>query len=166
MPTTTVWSLLFLRTVKYFNDNLLNATFLLLSDVTAYFLYFDVTSRQTRGQHRKKAKTDNDAIPSEIGGLKNRPEATNLLSIYASINNVDLSKVLKEFANKNFSTFKSKLSESVVEKICPIGKEIKKLLKDENYLAGVLEKGAKKADLIANRNLKEIYEIIGLTKFT
>ena len=60
--TTTVWSLLFLRTVKYFNDNLLNATFLLLSDVTAYFLYFDVTSRQTRGQHRAKAKTDNTTV--------------------------------------------------------------------------------------------------------
>jgi len=117
-------------------------------------------------QKIKKAKTDNDAIPSEIGGLKNRPEATNLLSIYASINNVDLSKVLKEFANKNFSTFKSNLSESLVEKICPIGNEIKKLLKDKNNLNKILINGAKRADLIANRNLKEIYEIIGLTKFT
>ena len=50
--------------------------------------------------------------------------------------------------------------------MCPIGKEIKKLLKDESYLAGVLEKGTKRADLIAKTNLKEIYKIVGLTKFT
>jgi len=117
-------------------------------------------------QKIKKAKTDNDSIPSEIGGLKNRYEATNLISIYASLNQISVEKVLKEFGGKNFSTFKSKLSESIIEKICPIGKEIEKLLKDKKYLNNILEKGAKKADLIAKKNLKEIYEIIGLTKFT
>ena len=113
-----------------------------------------------------KAKTDTSPIPSNIDELKNRHEATNLISIYSSINSISVEKVLDEFGGKNFSTFKSKLSESVVEKICPIGKEIKKLLKDENYLAGVLEKGAKKADLIAKNNLNEIYKIVGLTKFS
>ena len=117
-------------------------------------------------QKIKKAKTDTAPIPSEINGLKNRHEATNLLSIYASLNNIKIEKVLKEFGGKNFSTFKIKLSESIIEKICPIGKEIKKLLKDTNYLYNILEKGSKKADLIAKSNLKEIYEIIGLTKFS
>jgi len=117
-------------------------------------------------QKIKKAKTDNDPIPSEINGLKNRYEAANLISIYASINKIEVEKVLKEFGGKNFSTFKSKLSESIIEKICPIGKEIKKLLKDTNYLYNILEKGSKKADLVAKVNLKEIYQIIGLTKFT
>ena len=117
-------------------------------------------------QKIKKAKTDNDSIPSEIGGLKNRYEATNLISIYASLNQISVEKVLKEFGGKNFSTFKSNLSESIIEKICPIGKEIEKLLKDKKYLNNILEKGAKRADLIAKKNLKEIYEIIGLTKFT
>ena len=117
-------------------------------------------------QKIKKAKTDNDLIPDQIGGLKNRHEAANLISIYASINNIGVSKVLEEFNGKNFSTFKSKLSESVVEKICPIGKEIKKLLNDKNYLNDILEKGAKKAELIAKKNLKEIYDIVGLTKYT
>jgi len=117
-------------------------------------------------QKIKKAKTDNDLIPDQVNGLKNRYEAANLISIYASINNIEVSKVLQEFGGKNFSTFKSKLSESVVEKICPIGKEIKKLLNDEGYLNSVLEKGAKKAELIAKKNLKEIYDIVGLTKFT
>ena len=117
-------------------------------------------------QKIKKAKTDNAPIPSEINGLKNRNEATNLLSIYASVNDMEISKVLKEFGGKNFSTFKGKLSESIIEKICPIGKEIKKLLQDENYLNKILEKGAKRADIIAKNNLKEVYEIIGLTKHT
>ena len=114
----------------------------------------------------KKAKTDSTPIPTKISELKNRDEAANLISIYSNINNVSVEKVLKEFGGKNFSTFKSKLSESVVEKICPIGEEIKNLLEDEGYLTGVLEKGAKKADLIAKSNIKEIYDIIGLAKFS
>ena len=77
-----------------------------------------------------------------------------------------MKQVLKEFGGKNFSTFKNKLSESIVEEICPIGNKIKELLKDESYLIEVLEKGAKKADLIAKANLKEIYKIIGIRKFT
>jgi len=117
-------------------------------------------------QKIKKAKTDAASIPSEVNGLKNRHEAANLISIYANINNIGVEQVLKEFAGKNFSTFKSKLSESIVEQICPIGNEIKKLLKDTKYLSTILEKGSKKADLIAKNNLNEIYKIIGLTKFT
>jgi len=113
----------------------------------------------------KKAKTDTAAIPSEANGLQNRDEAANLISIYANINKIKIEQVLKEFGGKNFSTFKSKLSESIIEKICPIGKEIKKLLKDTNYLYKILEKGSKKADFIAKNNLKEIYEIVGLAKF-
>ena len=114
----------------------------------------------------KKSKTDTALIPSKTNELQNRHEAINLVSIYSSINNVSVEKVLDEFGGKNFSTFKSKLSESVVEKICPIGKEIKKLLKNESYLNGILEKGTKRADSIAKTNLKEIYKIVGLTKFT
>ena len=117
-------------------------------------------------QKIKKAKTDNDPIPSEINGLKNRHEATNLISIYASVNNIEVSEVLKEFGGKNFSIFKGKLSESLISRICPIGDEIKKLLKDKNYLNKILEKGSKRADIIAKTNLKEVYKIIGLNKFT
>jgi len=80
-------------------------------------------------QKIKKAKTDTAPIPTELSELKNRHEAANLISIYASINENEVAKVLKEFGGKNFSTFKSKLSESLIERICPIGNEIKKLLK-------------------------------------
>ncbi len=114
----------------------------------------------------KKAKTDNLPVPSELSELQNRFEAANLLNIYASINGIEIKDALIEFGGKNFSTFKSKLSESLIEKICPIGEEIKKLLKDKSYLNKVIEEGAEKAELIANNNLKEVYKIIGLTKFT
>ena len=117
-------------------------------------------------QKIKKAKTDTAPIPTEADGLKNRYEATNLISIYASLNNIKVEKVLKEFGGKNFSTFKSKLSESIIEKVCPIGEEINKLLKDKDYLSKILINGSKKADLIAKDNLKEIYDIIGLKKFS
>jgi len=117
-------------------------------------------------QKIKKAKTDAESIPSEAKGLEHRPEAASLISIYAGLNNISIDKVLKEFGGKNFSTFKSKLSESLIERICPIGEEMKKLLKDKNYLNEILKKGSKKADLIAKNNLEEVYEIIGLTKFS
>jgi len=117
-------------------------------------------------QKIKKAKTDTGLIPSEINGLKNRHEAKNLISIYASLNKIGIEEVLKEFGGKNFSTFKSKLSESLIERICPIGNEIRKLLQDPRHLSKILIEGSKKADLLAKKNLKEIYEIIGLIKFS
>jgi tryptophanyl-tRNA synthetase len=117
-------------------------------------------------QKIKKAKTDNESIPSEKEGLKGRKEASNLISIYASLNEIKIETVLKEFGGKNFSTFKNKLSESIIEKICPIGNEIKKLLKSKEYLYKILKNGSKNADLIAKKNLKEIYDIVGLKKFT
>jgi tryptophanyl-tRNA synthetase len=117
-------------------------------------------------QKIKKAKTDTAPIPSTVNELKNRHEAANLISIYASVNSIDINQVLNEFGGKNFSTFKNKLSESIIERICPIGKEVKKLLKEQSYLNDILAKGAKKANSIARDNLKEIYEIVGLKKFT
>ena len=117
-------------------------------------------------QKIKKAKTDALPIPSDLNDLKTRLEPLNLISIYANVNETSIEKVLNEFGGKNFSTLKSKLSESLIEKICPIGSEMKKLLKDTTYLKDILKKGTKKADLIAQNNLKEIYSIIGLTKFT
>tara|TARA_Y100001970_G_scaffold216114_1_gene264524 strand:+ start:77 stop:1087 length:1011 start_codon:yes stop_codon:yes gene_type:complete len=117
-------------------------------------------------QKIKKAKTDSGSIPSEMDGLKNRPEAINLISIYASLNGIKIDQVLKEYGGKNFSTFKSKLSESLINKICPIGKEIKKLTKDKRYLIEILSQGTKRAEFLAKKNIDEVYKIIGLSKFT
>ena len=116
-------------------------------------------------QKIKKAKTDSDPIPSTEKELEKRLEAKNLISIYANLNNQSLEQVLSEFNGKNFSTFKSKMSELIIEIICPIGNEIKKLLKDKNYMEKVLKEGSSKANEIAKTNLKQTYTKLGLTKF-
>jgi len=117
-------------------------------------------------QKIKKAKTDSAPVPADVSDLKNRNEAANLISIYASLNDVDIENVLNEFGGKNFSIFKNKLSDSIIDRICPIGNEIKKLLKDKSYLSKILTEGSNKADIIAKKNIHEIYNRVGLTKFS
>ena len=99
----------------------------------------------------KKAKTDPLPMPEEIKDLNKRPEAENLLGIYSSLKNQSLESSVKEFGGKQFSDFKEKLSESLIETIQPISKEIKKLINDENYLDEILSKGSEKADKIASK---------------
>ncbi|MDB2515289.1 tryptophan--tRNA ligase [Candidatus Pelagibacter bacterium] len=109
----------------------------------------------------KRAKTDAMSLPDSIEKLNERPEARNLLGIYSSIKNQNLEKSINEFNGKNFSEFKVKLSETIIEKIDPISREIKKLLDDEKYLDGILLKGSEKADEIASKKMKEIRELVG-----
>ena len=109
----------------------------------------------------KKAKTDNLALPSDDKKLNERPEVENLLGIYSSLNNQSLSDSINEFGGKNFSEFKQKLSDLVVEKISPISDEINKLKKDNNFIDKILEDGAEKADKITSKKVKEMKRIIG-----
>ena len=74
---------------------------------------------------------------------------------------VDLDNTINKFSGKNFSEFKENLSQVLVDKIIPISSEIKKLLKDKNYLNQILDNGHQKADSIASKKLKKIQEIVG-----
>ncbi len=112
-------------------------------------------------QKIKKAKTDADPISNNFEDMNDRPEAINLINIYSDLTSTEISKVLNEMGGKNFSDFKKKFSEALVETVCPIGKEIKKLLDDKNYLVEILRKGSEKANLKAEENLKKIREIVG-----
>ena len=109
----------------------------------------------------KKAKTDPLPLPGAINNLAERPEAENLLGIYSSLKNQNLEKSITEFNGKNFSEFKEKLSEALIETIEPISKEIKKLLNDEKYLDTILLEGSIKAGKIASKKIKEIKELVG-----
>ena len=109
----------------------------------------------------KKAKTDPLPMPSNIKELEERLEAKNLIGIYASLTNSSLEKSVQNFAGKNFSEFKENLSEVLVDKIEPISKEIKKLLKDKIYLEQILLEGVEKANLIASKKIDKIKEIVG-----
>ena len=113
-------------------------------------------------QKIKKAKTDSLPIPSNKSEFASRAEAENLINIYQSISGGSLENVLKDFGGKNFSFLKERLTELLIEKICPIGEEIKKLLKDQKYLKSVLKEGNLKANTIANNKLNKIYNEIGI----
>jgi len=109
----------------------------------------------------KKAKTDSLPMPKNIKDLEKRLEAQNLLGIYASLSNLTLESSIENFTGNNFSEFKDKLSDLVVDKIMPISTEIKKLLNDQSYLDSILLDGVEHADKIASKKIKKIKEIIG-----
>ena len=110
----------------------------------------------------KKAKSDSEQIPDSLKDLQNKPEAFNLINIYSEISKINLEKVMNEMSGKEYSFLKTKLAEVLVSEIIPIGKEIKKLLQDMSYLETILKKGKKKANIIAEENLKIIREKVGL----
>ena len=109
----------------------------------------------------KKAKTDPMQMPKNIEKLNERPEAENLLGIYSSLKNQDLKKSISEFEEKNFSEFKDRLAEVLIERINPISKEINKLLKEEKYLDKILLEGSQKANQIASKKMLKIKELLG-----
>ena len=115
-------------------------------------------------QKIKKAKTDPHPLPSNLQDLNKRPEALNLFSIFASLNNLSTEEVVQNYAGKEFSIFKNDLGELIVEKIGPIREEIKKLLADKAYLDNVLKDGKEKATVVADSVLKDIYDVIGFAK--
>ena len=109
----------------------------------------------------KKAKTDPMPMPTNKDELNKRPEAKNLIGIYSSLTGLTFEKSINEFSGKDFSEFKEKLSQVLVEKISPISKEIKKLLSEKIFLDKILDEGYEKANKIASLKLKKIHEIVG-----
>ena len=110
----------------------------------------------------KKAKSDSDQIPDSLKLLNNKPEAFNLVNIYSEISKINIEKVLNEMSGKEYSFLKTKLTELLIDEITPVGKEIKKLLGDVSHLEQILKKGKEKANIIAEENLKNIREKVGL----
>ena len=109
----------------------------------------------------KKAKTDTDPLPIDDKNLNQRPEVENLLGIYSSLSKQSLKNSINDFRGKNFSDFKEKLADLVVEKISPVSIEINRLQKDNNYIDSILKEGGEKADTIASKKVEEIKKIIG-----
>ena len=109
----------------------------------------------------KKAKTDTQSLPDSDKDLNKRPEAENLLGIYSSLSNQSLKDSINEFSGKNFSEFKKKLADLVVEKISPISLEINKLQNDINFIDSVLKEGGEKANKIASKKVEEMKKIVG-----
>ena len=112
----------------------------------------------------RKAKTDPEPLPSELAGLRERPEAANLVGIYAALNDSSVEQVLGEFGGKGFGEFKPALADLAVEKLAPIQDETRRLLADTDHVDGVLRKGAERAREIAAPILAEIHETVGFLR--
>ena len=112
----------------------------------------------------RKARTDQEPIPENISFLEKRPEAHNLVNIYASLTNCSPEDVLTDFSGKPFSYFKPKLVELLVSELEPISKKIKELLKQPEEIDTILNHGAASARTISDPIIKSTYEILGLTK--
>ena len=110
----------------------------------------------------KKAKSDSEPIPDSLKLLEKKPEALNLLTIYSELSKNNLEKTLQDMAGREYSFLKKKLAEILISEITPVAKEIKKLLDDKSFLIKVLKKGSEKANIIAEENLKNIRDIVGL----
>ncbi|BCH05942.1 tryptophan--tRNA ligase [Mesorhizobium sp. 131-3-5] len=110
----------------------------------------------------RKAKTDPEALPSEVDGLESRPEAENLVGIYAGLAEMSKADVLKEFGGQQFSVFKPALADLAVEKLAPIAGEMRRIEGDRAYVDAVLRDGGERAGVLAQTTMKTVRDIIGL----
>src|ERR1700758_5558815 len=112
----------------------------------------------------RRAKTDPEPLPNEPAGFKDRPEAENLLGIYAALADVSEEQALKEFAGAQFSTFKTALTDLAVAKLAPVAAEMKRLSADPGHIDAVLADGAARAQAIAAETMKAVKDIVGLVR--
>jgi tryptophanyl-tRNA synthetase len=118
----------------------------------------------TIAQKIRKAKTDPEPLPSDIKGLENRPEADNLVGIYAALAGTTRAGVLKEFGNAQFSTFKAALIDLLVATLGPIGAEMKRLMQDPKAIDAILADGSGRARRIAAPTMNAVKDIVGFVR--
>jgi len=112
----------------------------------------------------KKSKTADTTIPISDDQINKIPEVSNLFNIFVGVTGLTKSELLSKYAGQNFSNFKSDLSDALIEKVCPIGNEVTKLMQDKKYLNQIMYEGAMKAREKSAIVLKDVYDIIGFVK--
>ncbi len=110
----------------------------------------------------RRAKTDPEALPSEAAGLENRPDARNLVNIYAGLSDQSVDQVLAEVGGMQFGTFKPMLAELAVARLSPITTEMSRLMDDQSEIDRILAQGAERARAIASPILQKTYDIVGM----
>ncbi|NLI27634.1 MAG: tryptophan--tRNA ligase [Acetobacter sp.] len=118
----------------------------------------------TISQKIRRAKTDSEPLPSETEGLTERPEARNLVGLYAAISNITAQEVLNEYNGSGFGAFKDALAERLSVTISPIADETRRLLDNQDHLLNVLRKGAERASAIAEPIVSEAEKLVGFLK--
>ncbi|MFL2890434.1 MAG: tryptophan--tRNA ligase [Candidatus Pelagibacterales bacterium] len=112
----------------------------------------------------KKSKTADSTIPISEDQINKIPEVSNLFNIFVGVTGLTKSELLSKYAGQNFSNFKSDLSDALIEKVCPIGNEVTKLMQDKKYLKQIMYEGAMKAREKSAIVLEDVYDIIGFVK--
>lgn len=110
----------------------------------------------------KKSKTDSFKMPSDESSLVDRPEISNLLNIFSAASGLSRDDVIKKFAEKEISEFKSDLTDVLIDLIEPISAEIKRLIIDKSFLDEVLQKGSNRARSLSTVTISELHNLMGL----
>ena len=134
------------------------------SDASDYSRINLTDDAEAIAQKIRKAKTDPEPLPSEEKGLEARPEADNLIGIYAALEGKSKADTLRQFGGAQFSSFKSALVDLAVAKLGPIGGEMKKLVADPAYIDSVLAKGSERASAMAAETMKAVKDIVGFVR--
>ena len=112
-------------------------------------------------QKIRKARTDPDPLPGTADGLAQRPEALNLVSIYAALEDIEIYQVIQEYQGQGFSTFKKALADLAVVRLGPVGNEMKRLTAESGEIDKVLADGAERATQLSRPIVAEVREIMG-----
>jgi tryptophanyl-tRNA synthetase len=115
-------------------------------------------------QKIRKAKTDPEPLPSEEAGLESRPEADNLVGIFAALRGASKADVLRDHGGAQFSAFKAALVDLAVSTMGPIGAEMKRLTADPAHIDAILADGAERARAIARPTMDAVKDIVGLVR--
>jgi tryptophanyl-tRNA synthetase len=115
-------------------------------------------------QKVRKAKTDPEPLPSEKEGLAGRPEAENLVGIYAALEGSNVNAVLQQFGGQGFGAFKPALGELMVSRLAPIAERFNELRQDIPAIDAALRKGAERATALAQPTLDKAYQALGLLR--
>ena len=134
------------------------------SDKSDYSRINLIDDKNTIIKKIKKSKTADTPVPSSIEIINSMPEVNNLFNIFSSVTNMSKNEIIIKYEGQNFSNFKNDLSDALIERIAPIGIEIKKLMNDKEYLNQVLQEGKEKAKNKSELVLKEVYDIVGFVK--
>jgi tryptophanyl-tRNA synthetase len=131
------------------------------SDPSDYSRINMTDDADTIAQKVRKAKTDPEPLPETVDGLEGRPEAANLVNIYAALSDTTRAEVLAEVGGRPFSDFKSLLTDLAVAVLGPMNTEMKRLLAEAGQIDAVLRDGADRANAIAAPVIDEVYEVLG-----
>ncbi len=132
------------------------------SDISEYSRIELLDTADAVTQKIRKAKTDMEPLPDKFSDLEHRPEAQNLVNIYATLANMSPDAVCQEFAGANFAPFKQKLAELMAETIVPMGEKMRQYLSDKAELDRIMMKGAHRANELATAHMIDVRRTVGM----